>query len=216
MMKILKINPNRPGKEVIDRIISTIKGGGAVIYPTDTVYGLGVNAFDDKAAKKVFEIKGRDFKKPISIMVRDIEMAKRIASFGKDTEKTLKEILPGPITVILFKKAIIPDILTAGSRKIGIRIPGCDFTQILMKNLNFPITTTSANMSGEPASNDIKEILRQFQNNKFKPDLVLNAGILPKSRSSTVIDLTSSRPKVLRAGPVAKKELIKILYAKHL
>jgi len=215
-MKILKINPNRPGKEVIDRIISTIKGGGAVIYPTDTVYGLGVNAFDDKAAKKVFEIKGRDFKKPISIMVRDIEMAKRIASFGKDTEKTLKEILPGPITVILFKKAIIPDILTAGSRKIGIRIPGCDFTQILMKNLNFPITTTSANMSGEPASNDIKEILRQFQNNKFKPDLVLNAGILPKSRSSTVIDLTSSRPKVLRAGPVAKKELIKILYAKHL
>lgn len=181
-MKILKINPDNPEKEAIEKAVDELKNGKVIVYPTDTVCGLGVNALDEKAVRKVFEIKKRDFKKPISIIVRDLEMAKQVASFGKDTEKILEKILPGPVTVILYKKKILPDILTGGSNKVGIRIPDCEFTKALMEKLDFPITTTSANISGQP--------------------------ILGKP--STVIDLTGKEPKILRTGPVTKYELKKI------
>jgi L-threonylcarbamoyladenylate synthase len=167
----------------VKKAAEIIKKGGVVVYPTDTINGLGANALDEKAVKKVFEIKKRDFKKPISIIVRDIEMAKKVASFGKDVEKILEKILPGPVTVILYKKKILPDILTGGSKKIGIRIPDCEFTKALMEKLDFPITTTSANISGRPI----------------------------KGHPSTVIDLTGVKPQILRTGPVTKEELSKIL-----
>ena len=167
----------------VEKAAEIIKKGGVVVYPTDTVYGLGANALDEKAVKKVFEMKNRDFKKPISVIVKDLEMAKKVANFSKDTEKILKKILPGPVTVILYKKKILPEILTGGSNKVGLRIPDCKFTKALMEKLDFPITTTSANISGKPI----------------------------KGKSSTVIDLTGSKPKILRAGPVTKKELLKNL-----
>lgn len=169
--------------KTIKEIVDIIKKGGVAVYPTDTVYGLGANALDERAVKKVFEMKRRSFKKPISIMVRDLEMAKKVASFNKDTEKIFKKILPGPITVILYKKKILPDILTGGSKKIGIRIPDCKFTKALMEKLDFPITTTSANISGK----------------------------LIKGQASTVVDLTGSSPQILRVGPVTKKELLKCI-----
>lgn len=167
----------------VEKAAEKIKRGGVVVYPTDTVYGLGVNALDEKAVKKVFEIKKRDFKKPISIIVRDIKMAKEVANFAQSTERILEKILPGPVTVILFKKKILPDILTGGSNKIGIRIPDHKFTKALMEKLDFPITTTSANISGKSI----------------------------KGRASTVVDLTGSKPQILRTGPIMKKELSKIL-----
>lgn len=170
-------------KVSVKKAAEIIKKGGVVIYSTDTVDGLGANALDEKAVRKVFKIKERDFKKPISVIVRDIEMAKKVANFGRETEEILKKILPGPITVILFKKKILPDILTGGSKKVGLRIPDCKFTKKLMSQLDFPITTTSANISGESI----------------------------KGQASTVLDLTGSKPKILRAGPVTKSELMKVL-----
>lgn len=182
-MEIIKVNPNNLSNKIIEKVVETLKKGGVIAYPTDTVYGLGANALDEKAVRKVFEIKKRDFRKPISIIVRDLEMAKKVASFGNDTEKILKKILPGPVTVVLYKKKILPDILTGGSKKVGLRIPDCEFTRTLMEKLDFPITTTSANISGEPI----------------------------EGKPSTVIDLTGKEPKILRAGPVSKEELLKIL-----
>lgn len=222
-MITFKINPNNPEQEVVDKAVEALKRGGVVIYPTDTVYGLGANALDEKAVKKIFEIKGRDFNKPVSIIVKDREMAKNVANFDKDIEQILEKIFPGPITVILFKKKILSDTLTAGINKIGIRIPDCKFTKILMENLDFPITTTSANISGKGATGDISEIIEQFTNQKIKPayasieatagkpDLIIDAGILPESKPSTVIDLTGPEPKILRVGPVSKEALLKIL-----
>ena len=208
-MKVLKVNPDNLEKEVIKEIVEVIKKGGIIVYPTDTVYGLGVNALDRKAVKRVFEIKGRDFKKPVSIIVRDVEMAKKVASFGREIEKILEKILPGPITVILYKKKILSDILTGGSKKIGLRIPDCKFTKVLMEKLDFPITATSANVSGKPASGDIEEIRSSFAKaSEDKPDLFLDVGRL-SGQASTVIDLTGAKPKILRTGPVTKEELAK-------
>jgi len=210
-MQIIKTNFKNPDSKTINQIIETLKKRGVVIYPTDTVYGLGANALDKKSVNKIFRIKERSFKKPISIIIKDVEEAKKIAVFSRNVEKILNKIWPGPVTVILYKKKIIPDILTGGSKKVGLRIPDCEFTKQLMEKLDFPLTTTSANISGISESANTQDILFQFKNKKIKPDLVIDAGNLPQSQPSTVIDLTGARPKILRAGPVTKNELFKLL-----
>ncbi len=210
-MKILKTNFKNPDEKIIDKAVTALKKGGVIIYPTDTVYGLGANALDEKVVNKIFRIKGRSFKKPISIIIKDVEQAKEVASFNKDIERILNKIWPGPVTAILYKKDIIPDILIGGSKKIGLRIPDCEFTKQLMKKIDFPITTTSANISGLSSSEDIKQVLSQFQDKKIKPDLILDVGILPQNLPSTVIDFTEAEPKILRAGPITKDKLFKIL-----
>ncbi len=197
-MRILKINLDNPEKEIIKETVEALKNGEIVIYPTDTIYGLGANALNENSVKKIFKIKGRNFNKPISIIVRDIKMAKKVAEFDEKTEKIFNKLLPGPVTLILFKKNILPDILTAGTNKIGIRIPDCKFTKILMENLDFPITTTSANLSGEPNSSI-----------KCGPSLFLNCGAL-NGQPSTIIDLTSPESKIIREGQINQNELKKI------
>lgn len=210
-MRILKTNFKNPDDKTISQIKTILKEGGVVIYPTDTVYGLGANALDKKTIKKIFKIKNRSSGKPISVIIKNIKQAKEVAVFGKNIEKILNKIWPGPVTVILYKKNIVPDILTGGSKKIGLRIPDCEFTKQLMGKLDFPVTTTSANISGILESGNIQDILLQFKDKRIKPDLVIDTGNLPQSSPSTVIDLTEAQPKILRAGPVSKKELFKFL-----
>ncbi len=213
-MKILKINPNNPTKKTIQEIIRAIKEGKIIVYPTDTVYGLGCAALDVGVVEQLFRVKQRSDSKPIPILVRDIKMAKKLANINREQEAFLKKVWPGKITVVFFKKDVVPDIVTAGSKKVGLRIPDYKFTKDLMDRLDFPITTTSANISGKLPSGNIKEILRQFEGPGFKPDLVLDAGILPPSQSSTVVDLSDLKPKIIRKGPVSKKKVLKILKAK--
>lgn len=212
-MKVLRINPNNPDKEVIKEVVSAIKNGKIIVYPTDTVYGLGCDALDIRVVERLFRVKQRSDVKPIPILVKDIKMAKKLAKISKEQEIFLRKVWPGKITVVFFKKDIVPDIVTAGSKKVGLRIPDYKFTNILMENLNLPITTTSANISGKLPSGNINEILSQFEG-KLKPDLVLDAGILPLSQPSTVVDLSDLKPKIIRKGPVSKKKVLKILKAK--
>ncbi len=210
-MGIVKINLNNSENEAIKSAAAILEDGGVIICPTDTIYGLSCNALDRGAIEKVFKIKGRNFNKPISIIVKNIEAIKEVADISKEVENKIKNILPGPITIVLFKKEILPDILTAGSKKIGIRIPDCKITKLLMEDLNFPITTTSANISDEPYSGDIGNMLSQFKQEGVEPDLVLDAGFLPESEASTVVDLTEPEPLILREGAIKKEKLLKLL-----
>lgn len=211
-MQIFKINPERPERKLIKQAAEIIKRNGVVVYPTDTVYGMGVNALNEEAIEKLFVVKERPKNKPFSVIVEDIKMVKKFACVDSRIEKILAKLLPGPITVILFKKEILspaqnflmrglPDILTSGTGLIGIRVPDYKITRLLSAELNIPFTATSANISGRPASGKIKEVVRQFQNKKNQPDLILDAGDLPESEPSTVVDLTSRRSKILRSGP---------------
>lgn len=129
-MKIIKINIKRPNPDIIKLIVKTLKDNKTVVIPTDTAYALAVNAFSRKAITKVFTVKNRLKVKPLSIMVRDFKMVKKIAYLDKKTEKLFKRFLPGPLTIILFKKKIIPDIVTANQTSIGIRIPDCKITKL--------------------------------------------------------------------------------------
>ncbi len=214
-MEIIKFNLAGDWKDLDNRVIEAavrvIRRGGSIVYPTDTVYGLGVSILKPYSIERLFKIKKRPETKPAPVMIKDIEMAKQLAYIDQKTEKALNEVWPGQVTVVLEKKPIVPDILTANRKTIGLRIPNHYFTQCLMENLNEPITATSANFSGQPPLNSAVELVKIFNRAYPRPDLILDAGELPPSPPSTVLDLTSPQPKITRVGPITKKDLMKML-----
>ncbi|MBU3901444.1 threonylcarbamoyl-AMP synthase [Patescibacteria group bacterium] len=212
-MKILKVNPEnlRESEEAIVEAAKVMLAGGTAVFPTDTVYGLGCDATSENAIKKVFKIKNRKESNPLAIIVRDIAMAKKVAFVDKRLEKALNIIWPGAVTVILWRKYKLPKILTAKEQTIGLRIPDYKLTHLLAENMGRPFVATSANISGEQATNKISEVLKHFKNNYLKPDLILDAGDLKCCEPSTVLDLSKEKPKITRVGPVDKKKLLEIL-----
>jgi L-threonylcarbamoyladenylate synthase len=194
-MKIIKIDTEKPEKDKIEFALNLLRDGGTVVYPTDTIYGLGVNIYDENAIKKVFYIKKRSFNKPLSVCVSQISDINRIAYLDKTKRDIINEILPGPFTIILRKKEFISKLLTAGGEKIGIRIPNNRICMELTKL--FPITTTSANLSGKKPSGSVNEVVEQLDDSV---DLILDTGKSENEFPSTVIDLTLNTPKVVREG----------------
>ncbi|OGZ35017.1 MAG: threonylcarbamoyl-AMP synthase [Candidatus Portnoybacteria bacterium RIFCSPLOWO2_01_FULL_43_11] len=210
-MEIVKINPENPEIEIIQKAADVVRRGGAVVFPTDTIYGLGVDALMPYTVERLFKIKKRPTTKPAPILVKDIEMVKKLAFVNGKIERALAAVWPGAVTVVLEKKGIVPEILTAGKRTVGLRIADYRITQLLMEQLDFPLTATSANFSGEPSLLCADEIIKIFEKHYPRPDLILDAGCLLPSPPSTVLDLTGPKPKILRIGPVNKEQLLEIL-----
>ncbi|MDF1497870.1 MAG: L-threonylcarbamoyladenylate synthase [Patescibacteria group bacterium] len=206
----LYINNRNNLNEILNNATRILQNGGVIIYPTDTLYGIGVNALNKNAIEKIFKIKKRDKNKPISIIVKDIKSAKKIAYIDSKVERILNKAWPGPITIILRKKDVLPYILTAGNETIAIRIPDNKFVSALIKNIDFPLTTTSANISGEENLYEVKKIIEKFNKNEIKPDLFINAGNVKNSIPSTIIDLTNTIPKIVRMGVVGKNMMQEI------
>ncbi len=194
-MKIIKINSNDPDPEKIRVVKDFLKKGSIVVYPTDTVYGIAANIFDENAILKIFSAKKRSKNKPLSICLSNIDDLKTVAEFDDKTEKILQKLLPGPFTVILKKNDKISPILTAGSDKIGIRIPDNQLSLDLTSD--FPITSTSANISGLDVPESPNDIIKQLGSSV---DLLLDAGICKHCNHSTVVDMTGENPKILRKG----------------
>jgi len=202
-MIILKV-AQKNLKEILEIAVKSIKQGKVLVCPTDTVYGLICDATNKRAIEKVFKIKKRPKEKPIPIFVKDMEMAKRLAKIDKRQEKFLKSVWPGKITVILRPKRKFPEGIGKPKKEIGLRVPNYEIINQLLRLCNRPLTGTSANISGEPPSTKIKEVLKQFTlrrgsgQEKYQPDLIIDVGNLKPSKPSTVIDLTTSPPKILR------------------
>lgn len=207
-MKIIKIRENTISSAV-KKAAAALMSGELVVYPTDTAYGLGVNALDDKAVSKIYELKERDYSKPTHVVVRDWEMIEELTQTNRMTRMLYDRFLPGPLTIILPKSSKIPDVLTAGLPTVGIRVPDNLITQSLSKLLPFPYTTPSANRSGErtPYSvDDLKNVL-----NINKVDIILDAGKLPPTPPSTLVDLSGGKVKIIREGPISRNEIEKAI-----
>jgi L-threonylcarbamoyladenylate synthase len=194
-MKIIKIDGTNPDYDKIRIARMAMKKGSIIIYPTDTVYGIGANVFDEKAILKVFSIKKRALNKPLSICISRIEDIKQVAQMDVKAETVIRNLLPGPFTIILKKNDNISSLLTAGSDKIGIRIPDNSICMDLSKE--FPITSTSANLSGYDIPESADGVLKQLGSSV---DIMMDAGICKHGIPSTVIDMTVYPPKVLREG----------------
>lgn len=212
-MRILKVNPEnlRDSEDAIIEAAKVMLAGGTIVFPTDTVYGLGCDATNEEAVKKIFKIKGRSEAKPLAVIVRDIEMAKKVATVERKIERAMGTIWPGAVTVILWRKYKLPEILTAREQTIGLRIPDYKLTHLLSENMGRPYVATSANISGQQATIKISEVIKYFEKNIYKPDLILDAGDLKCCEPSTVLDLSSEKPKIVRIGPVNKDKLLEIL-----
>lgn len=194
-MKIIKINPSKIEDDLINESILLMENGEIVLYPTDTLYGLGANIFNEDALKKLYSVKKRSMSKPVSVCVSNIDWIPKIAHVSSETLNIIAKILPGPFTVILKKKDCISEILTAGSENIGIRIPDSEICQKLSQK--FPITTSSANISGKETKKSVEEILKQLD---ADVGLVIDAGPSKVDNASTVIDFTVNPPTILRKG----------------
>lgn len=204
-MEVLKVN-QKNFKKIINKAIKSVKRGEVIVFPTDTVYGLIADATNKKAVKKLFKIKKRAISKAVPIFVKDIKMAKKFANISKKQEEFLKKVWPGKVTAVFRKKGKIKLFGTAPDT-IALRIPKYKLIQDLFKKLNCPLTGTSANISGRPASARIEEVVSQFKNQPPTtfgggglPDLVLDSGNLKKALPSTIVDLTKRKPKILRKG----------------
>lgn len=209
-MKIIKTSLDKPDKRIINQAVKVLEQGGIIIYPTDTAYGLGGNALDENVIKKVYEIKKRGRNKPTHVIVRDWKMIEKITYTNAELKKLYVKLLPGPLTIILTKKKLIPNMLTAGLNTLGVRIPNCKVTEMISESLDFPYTTPSANRSGGLTPYSIDDVKNELDLNKI--DLVIDAGILPRSEPSTIIDLTLKPYKILREGPISKNQIDKILF----
>lgn len=211
-MRIVRVDLNKDYSDAIAEAVAVLESGGVIICPTDTVYGIGCNALDEKAVRRIFEIKNRPLSKPLPIIVRNIKWAKELAYISKRQEKLLQKVWPGRVTVVLAKREATPDIFTSGHRTISIRVPGHLLTDQLLKIFGYPIALTSANIFGEEPTQDINEIIEIFSGRLTRqPDLVLDAGILSKSEPSTILDLTADKPKILRVGPSNPKEFLELI-----
>ncbi|MEK7579829.1 MAG: L-threonylcarbamoyladenylate synthase [Patescibacteria group bacterium] len=210
-MKVIEVDLKNDFSKALDETFAVLKLGGVIVYPTDTLYGLGTNALEAGPVERIFKIKARAKDKPLPIIVKNLNWAKELAYIYEKEEKILKSVWPGPITVILPKKNIVPSAVTAGKSGVALRISKNHFVDKLLGRFGYPLTATSANISGEEPSMKISEIVEVFKNVHNKPDLIIDAGDLPQSEPSTVLDLTSDKPKILRVGPVKPETLRKIL-----
>lgn len=200
-IRVIKINPEKPEASALKEALAILLAGGVIVYPTDTAYGLGVDALNDAAIGKIFLIKKR-VQKPLPVLVSGVAMTRQVAEVSDRAVAMMKRYWPGALTIILPKKPAVPFSLTLGLPTIGVRQSASLVAQALVRKLKRPLTSTSANISGKGVAYSVDEVLRHFRDAELQPDLILDAGLLPEIPASTILDLTEKSPKVLREGPV--------------
>ena len=196
------------GLEGIQEASQIIKDGGIVVFPTETVYGLGANAFNEEAVKKIFIAKGRPQDNPLIVHISSLDDVPKIAeSVPELFYKLAKEFMPGPITIILKKNKSIPDIVTAGGETVGIRMPNNEIARELIKN-SYPLAAPSANKSKHISPTTAEHVYNDLQG---EIPLILDGGECKFGIESTVLDLTTDIPTILRPGAVTLEMLQEII-----
>ena len=207
--EVIQINPESPTSDVINSAANLIRNGELVGFPTDTLYGIGCDAFNLKATEKLFLLKERPFSKPINLLISELNQIKSIVPLITQTAKKLiSEFWPGALTIIFPKKKGILENISGGLESIGVRMPNYIITLQLIKQVNMPIAATSANLSGHTSSTTVEEVIDHFQN---KIPLIIDGGKTPLELGSTIVDITEDTPKILREGFIPKEEIFKVV-----
>lgn len=199
MIVVKEENPDSP-----KIVASVLNNGGIIIYPTETLYGLGALAVDEESVNNIFSIKGRIHVNPIPILVRDKEMLSEYVVVTDEANRLIEKFLPGPLTLVLKEKKNLPHFISAGTGNIAIRISRHAFVRRLFDFLSKPITSTSANISGRENLLSFDEIYETF---KSKVELIVDSGNIPQSKGSTVIDLTVKPVFIIREGDISIERL---------
>jgi len=192
----------------IDRAIKILKDGGIVAFPTDTVYGLGGNVFSIEAAERIYRVKQRPRHIPLPVLLADsTQLADIVAAVPETARYLMRHFWPGGLTLVLPKKDTLPDIITAGSNKVAVRIPDHVVPLALIRGLGAPIIGTSANISDKPSPVTAEEVDQQIGS---QIDLIIDMGRCPGGLESTVVDVTGEIPVILRRGVISEEKILSV------
>ena len=206
--KIHKINSENPSVDIIQEAAGIIREGGVIAFPTRCLYGLGADAFNPEAVDRIFKIKQRSAKKPILILIDEPNRLTGLVTHISEAAKAIAErFWPGRVTLVFDAAAKVPETLTAGTGKIGIRLAGHPVAAALARAMQGPITGTSANVSDCPGCHQIDDLQPAVAE---QLDLIIDVGPLKGGRGSTVVDVTGEIPLVLREGVVSKREIMAV------
>ena len=199
-----KIDPKK-----IHIVADILAGGGVVVYPTDTFYGLGVNCFSPVAVQRAYRLKKRDRSKPLSVVISNTKMLRFVAVDIPPVFAALRaEFWPGPLTLILRASPLVPAVLLGSNKTIGVRIPAFPWLRRMIRTAGFPITATSANLSGEKEMTSAEQAIPIFWG---KVDVIVDGGQVHGRLPSTVLDLTTKNPALIREGAIPSSRLEKYL-----
>lgn len=205
MTFISKIDENNINKDEIKKQAEILRKGNTVIFPTETVYGLGANALDENAVSKIYEAKGRPSDNPLIVHIYDKKQVNDLAHDINENAKIIMEkFWPGPITIILKKKDIVPMRTSGGLNTVAIRMPSNPIAKALLEAVKLPIAAPSANISGRPSPTRGKHVYEEMNN---RVDGIILGGDSTFGLESTVLDLTNDIPTILRPGSITKEDL---------
>jgi len=209
MTQVFKIT-RQDTEKIITNAAEIVLQGGVIAYPTETFYGLGADVTNEEALRKIFEIKGRDFNNPISVIIGERNDAYSLISGSNSVAEKLMDIFwPGALTIIFRAAEKISPLLTAETGKIGIRLSSHEIARRVAQELGRPLTATSANISGKPECVTANDVLVQVGD---KIDALIDAGKTEGKSASTIIDTTCVPPIILREGVISKKTIEEIIY----
>lgn len=183
-----------------EKALEILKAQGVIMHPTETCYGFACDVFSEKAIEKIYEIKGRDEKKPFAILVSDIEMAKEYGVFGEKAFALAEKYWPGALSIVVPRTEKLPAFLNKDEKFVSMRVSSDKFSTDLVKALGRPIITTSANLAGESVMYEVD--MEKFGNKKDLIDLVVDGGKIPLNKPSTVVKVEEDEVIVLRQGDV--------------
>jgi L-threonylcarbamoyladenylate synthase len=187
--------------------LAVLKGGGLVVYPSDTVYGLGAAASDERAVGRAFAVKGRLSEKALPLLLADVgDMAPLCAEVPSVAKLLTERFWPGPLTLVLRRSPSFQSPVLGGGDSVALRVPDHSFLRELIRALGEPITGTSANRSGRPSCRTAREVQRHLGS---AVDLIIDGGTSRAGPESTVVDITCHPPKIVRGGALSRKEIEK-------
>jgi len=210
-MIVLKVDSRRPDPDSIGRAADAIRAGELVIFPTETVYGLAADALSEAAVRRVFEAKGRMEGHPLPVQVAGIEQLAGVVARAPASAAILaRKFWPGPLTLVLEKAASLSDLVTAGTGKVGVRVPDHPVALALLRELGTPIVASSANLTGEPPARNAEDAIRRLGGSVA---VVLDSGESEIGVASTVVDVTVDPPVILRHGAISDQRIFEALAA---
>lgn len=192
----------------IEEAAIEIRNGNIVLFPTETVYGIGANALDENAVNKIFEAKGRASDNPLIVHISNIDMLYNLVKeVGKVEQKLMNKFWPGPLTIIFDRKECVPNVVTAGLNTVGIRMPSNEIAQKLIEFADVPIAAPSANISGKPSGTKIEDIIYELDG---KVDYILDSGMVDIGVESTVVRVIDNKVHILRPGKITVEDIEKL------
>lgn len=206
MTVVLSIRRPRISREVVDAAAGTVRKGGILLYPTDTIYGLGGNALDGRVVERIFAVKRRREDKPVLVLVPNRRsVGSLVSEISPLARRLMKQFWPGPLTILLPARGSVHPLLKGNSEKIGIRIPDNRFCLRLLSACSLPLVSTSANFSGGRQADSFVVLRRQFTGHV---DLIIDAGDVESPVPSTIVDVTSGRIEIVREGAIPARAFL--------